>query len=125
MKPMETEDGQVYRGGNRMKRGHKIAASLLKWARNMQLGPTNSDKKADFSVGDSQDMGLRFDHEQNLGGGCNSDGANPPQHCQYIYFVSEVMRLLAARWRECGARKTTTRQSTPRRRGRPPKRVPS
>mmetsp|Transcript_39375 Transcript_39375/g.82328 ORF Transcript_39375/g.82328 Transcript_39375/m.82328 type:complete len:264 (-) Transcript_39375:167-958(-) len=127
MKPEQTGEGQVYRGGTRMKRGHKIASSLLKWARYMQLSSVNneSDKRANFPVDNCHGMGLRFDHEQTLYDEPKTTDSVSPQNCQYIYFVSEVMRLLAARWRECGAKKTIARQSTqrgtPKRRGRPPK----
>ena len=126
MKPVQTDEGQVYRGGIKMKRGHKIAACLLKWARNMQLGSVNneSDKRATFPFENPHDNGLRFDHEQKLCDEPKTAGAISPQHSQYIYFVSEVMRLMAARWRECGA-KATARQGTPKRRGRPPKRPSS
>ena len=95
MKKVLTDKGLVYHGGIKMKRGHKIAACLLKWARNMQL----SHERMYEPHGNC----LRFDHEQKL---CNEINSH------YIYFVSEVMRLMAARWREC---------SVSKRRGRPPK----
>lgn len=107
MKAVQTDEGQVYRGGIKMKRGHKITASLLTWARNMQLGSVDndSDERASFPFDNSLGKGLNFDHEQSL---CvetkAADTTYPPQHEQYIYVVSEVMRLMAARWRECGAK---------------------
>ena len=75
MKPQT--NGSGWRGGSKMKRGHKITSSLLRWARFMQIN----------SVYETSSF-------------------------QYIYFVSEVMRLMAARWRESGSR--ATRPSTPR-----------
>ena len=74
MKPQT--NGSGWRGGSKMKRGHKITSSLLRWARFMQSSSCNTN---DF---------------------------------RYIYFVSEVMRLMAARFREAGSR--ATRISTPR-----------
>jgi len=127
MNLVQTDEGQVYRGGIKMKRGHKIASSLLKWTRNMQLGPISnkSDERAAFPLDNSHGIGLHFDHEQKLRCGQKTADAIPPQHCQYIYFVSEVMRLLASRWRECGARKpvpkAVARQGAPKKRGRPRK----
>lgn len=66
-----------------MKRGHKITSSLLRWARSMQ---TNYDYEASSSYGNITSSEF-----------------------QYIYFVSEVMRLMAARFREAGSRATYTR----------------
>ena len=83
MKPQT--NGPGWRGGSKMKRGHKITSSLLRWARSMQI-----------------------DSAYNTSSSCG----NMPNEFQYIYFVSEVMRLMAARWRQSGSR--ATRPSTPR-----------
>jgi hypothetical protein len=117
---VQTDEGRVYRGGIKMKRGHKIAACLLRWARNMQLSFNNGFyKRASFPVNDSRDRGLTFDHEQKLN---ELPGTAvtilPHQERQYIYFVSEVMRLMAARWRECDLRPAVQQCSTSKRRGR-------
>jgi len=125
MKSVQTDEGQVYEGGIRMKRGHKIAACLLKWARNMQLDSDINKvaSRAIFPLGNSEFGGLSFDHEQKLRSEFNVTDAQSPQNSQYIFFVSEVMRLMAARWRECGAK--ATKQCVYKKRGRPPKRLPS
>jgi len=68
-----------------MKRGHKITSSLLRWAHSMQIN---------------------YDYET------SSSSGNMSNDFQCIYFVSEVMRLMAARFREAGSR--ATRPSTPR-----------
>lgn len=81
MKPQS--NGSGWRGGSKMKRGHKITSSLLRWARSMQ---TNYDYEASSSYGNITSSEF-----------------------QYIYFVSEVMRLMAARFREAGSRATYTR----------------
>ncbi|KAL7536225.1 hypothetical protein ACHAXR_009552 [Thalassiosira sp. AJA248-18] len=127
MKLEQTDEGQVYRGGIKMKRGHKIASCLLRWARNMQLGSVKneSDNRADFPFNNSHCNGLHFDHEQKLLEESKAARAISPQHNQYIYFVSEVMRLMAARWREHGARASSVREGSPKRRGRPLKSVSS
>ena len=80
MKPQT--HGSGWRGGSKMKRGHKITSSLLRWARSK-----NFDYKTSSSCSNTNDF-------------------------QYIYFVSEVMRLMAARFREAGSR--ATRINTPR-----------
>jgi hypothetical protein len=102
---LETDEGRVYRGGIKMKRGHKITACLLRWARNMQLSVKNEfDKRDRFPINDSHDGGLTFDHEQKLNELKETAVGMVPHHQRYIYFVTEVMRLMAARWRECGVR---------------------
>lgn len=83
MKPQS--NGSGWRGGSKMKRGHKITSSLLRWARSIQIN---------------------YVYET------SSSSGNMSNDFQYIYFVSEVMRLMAARWRESGSR--ATRMSTPR-----------
>ncbi|KAL9184182.1 hypothetical protein ACHAXT_002268 [Thalassiosira profunda] len=62
MKPVDTE-GRVLKGGSKIKRGHKIGSSLLKWARNMQLGSSRRDT---FAFANSDGNGMVFDHEQTL-----------------------------------------------------------
>merc|ERR1711957_786289 len=125
MKKMQSDAGLTYQGGIKMKRGHKITACLLKWAFNMQPGSINNESanRVYYPFGDSHDNGLRFDHEQKLCDEVKTVGAMSAQHSHYIYFVSEVMRLMAARWRECGAKSSVrqlARQGTSKRRGRPP-----
>ncbi|KAL7466945.1 hypothetical protein ACHAXS_012733 [Conticribra weissflogii] len=97
-----------YVGGSKMKRGHKLAACLLKWASFMQISPgleSSSKQSGQFSYDVTRhEYGLEFDHERELiessidvsnHGKCHTTG-----ELDYIYFVAEVMRLLAARWRE-------------------------
>ncbi|KAL7546967.1 hypothetical protein ACHAWF_010290 [Thalassiosira exigua] len=126
MKAEPSEDGRSWQGGVKIKRGHKIASCLLKWARIMQIGATDHrlDKCRAFPCDNSRGGGLRFDHEHKLYDEVETANGATPQHCRHIYFVSEVMRLLAARWRECGAR-SGARQALPRRRGRPTSRLQS
>jgi len=128
MKPVQTDEGQIYRGGSKMKRGHKIASCLLRWAQIMQLESVipESDDRASFKFDNSQGNSLNFDHERQLFDDRKAaDDAPSSQHNQYTYFVSEVMRLMAARWREHGAKaagRGASRQgATPRKRGRPKK----
>ena len=114
---VRTDEGRVYRGGIKMKRGHKIASCLLRWARNMQLSFNNGfSKRARFPVNDSDDNGLTFDHEQKLTEFPGTAATIVPH--QYIYFVSEVMRLMAARWRECDLKPAVGKVSTSKKRGR-------
>lgn len=126
MKLGQTDEGEErYRGGMKMKRGHKIATCLLRWARHMQLDSVENDsfKRTSFPLDQSECDGLHFDHEARLREEWKAANLAAPQHNQYIYFVAEVMRLLASRWRECGTR-LGSRQS-PRRVGRPPNRLSS
>ncbi len=101
---VQTDEGRVYKGGAKMKRGHKIAACLLRWARNMQLSFHNEfDKRDRYPVINSRDCAMSFDHEQKLIDLPGTSAARVSnQEIHYIYFVSEVMRLMVARWRECG-----------------------
>ena len=98
-KSVQTGEGVVYRGGSKMKRGHKIAASLLKSARRMQLSVDNDSEARAFFPFDDSDYGLNFDHEQKLSNDRKlAASTSHPQHqSKYIYFVAEVMRLMAAR----------------------------
>jgi proteasome lid subunit RPN8/RPN11 len=98
----EVENKKVYKGGSRMKRGQKIAACLLKWARRMQLRP---DFEAVVSYNSYNEGDLMFD-------GKTSTQHGIPIKNGYIFVVAEVMRLLASRWRE-----TTWISSRQRRRG--------
>ncbi|KAL7504576.1 hypothetical protein ACHAXN_002181 [Cyclotella atomus] len=88
-----------YEGGaKKMKRGHKVAACLLKWASAMQLSPNFDFKKRT----------LNFDHEQVL-------QSRPVNSTSHYYFVAEVMRLIAAKWREnSGKSASFTPSTTPR-----------
>jgi hypothetical protein len=99
---VQTDEGRVYKGGVKMKRGHKIAACLLRWARNMQLSFNDEFYKRDrYPVNNSRDCAVPFDHEQKLYDLQVTSAAKVSyQERQYIYFVSEVMRLMVARWRE-------------------------
>jgi hypothetical protein len=86
MQRVEADSSLKYEGGaKKMKRGHKLAACLLKWASDMQLNP-----RFDFH---EEDAPLNFDHEQVL----QQQSVNSTAH---LYFVAEVMRLIAAKWRE-------------------------
>jgi hypothetical protein len=102
---VQTDEGPVYKGGVKMKRGHKIAACLLRWARNMQLSFNDEfDKRDRYPVNNTRDCAMSFDHEQQLNDLPGTSAAKVSyQERHYIYFVSEVMRLMVARWRECGA----------------------
>ena len=73
--------------GGKMRRGHKICICLLKWARSMQLLPYQWSE-----TGSSIDAKTTWDHEPPI-----------PTRKPHIFFVAEVMRLLAARWREADA----------------------
>lgn len=100
-KSVQTGEGVVYRGGSKIKRGHKIAASLLKSARRMQLDSVdnNSEARAIFPFDDC-DYGLNFDHEQSLSNNRKklvASTSHPQHRTKYKYFVAEVMRLMAAR----------------------------
>lgn len=100
---LQTDKERAYRGGVKMKQGHKIAACLLRWSRNMQISSVHNkiDKLARFSVNDSRGSGFPFDHEQRQNElSITLVKKSPLQEREYIYFVAEVMRLLAARWRE-------------------------
>mmetsp|Transcript_38185 Transcript_38185/g.114176 ORF Transcript_38185/g.114176 Transcript_38185/m.114176 type:complete len:498 (+) Transcript_38185:3362-4855(+) len=108
--------------GGKMKRGHKIASCLLRWARHMQLHSDSSDALDDdersgptlYSSISSSDWDVRssldWDHESgkphHKPGECHQ---RPPV---YVDFVAEVMRMLTARWREGST-------ALKRRRGRP------
>ena len=121
---LQTDEGRAYRGGIKMKRGHKIASCLLRWTRNMQLSDYNEiDKLARFSVKDSRGSGFPFDHEQRQNEfSIALVKKSPLQDREYIYFVAEVMRLLAARWRECGTSQShRVDKGGPKTRGRPSK----
>lgn len=122
--------------GGKMKRGHKLCACLLRWARRMQIcqQPSN-DADGDFdglqkhlsvqspplfSDGDLSGL-LRWDHER--------EETNPvadikPGRIQYdkkfsyrpdahIDFVAELMRLMASRWRECSIDKDKNKRKQP------------
>ena len=73
--------------GGKMRRGHKICICLLKWARRMQLLPYQWSE-----AGSSIDTKPTWDHEPSI-----------PMRKPHIFFVAEVMRLLAARWRDADA----------------------
>lgn len=70
----------------KMKRGHKITACLLRWAANMQLNNIHRQKYRCF---DGTKKAV-LDHD-------NDEIYMPASDVQ---FVSEIMRLLAARWRD-------------------------
>ena len=86
----EVDGKKVYRGGSKMKRGTKIAACLLKWARRMQLRP---DFEAVMNHKLCNEGDLKFEKDTNI-------QQDTPITNGYIFVVAEVMRLLAARWRE-------------------------
>ena len=73
--------------GGKMRRGHKICICLLKWARRMQLLSYQWSE-----AGSAIDNKPTWDHEPSI-----------PARKPHIFFVAEVMRLLAARWREADA----------------------
>lgn len=95
MQRVEVDGAVKYEGGaKKMKRGHKMAACLLKWAAAMQL----SLNYESLDRGNEAEALLCFDHETKL----NQHEQQPASisrnaHC---YFVAEVMRLVAAKWRE-------------------------
>ena len=70
----------------KMKRGHKITACLLRWAANMQLNNIHRQRYRCFD-GTKK---VVLDHD-------NDEIYMPASDVQ---FVSEIMRLLAARWRD-------------------------
>ncbi|KAL7454750.1 hypothetical protein ACHAWC_006356 [Mediolabrus comicus] len=92
---------RVYKGGAKMKRGQKIASCLLKWARRMQLQPHFESVSIHSSRNEG---GLVFDMEPNM------QKATTIQN-GYIFVVAEVMRLLAARWKETGGTRQRLRRS--------------
>ena len=96
-----------YQGGNKMKRGHKMTACLLRWAYCMELSPgfdTSCDERAPFSYDLSKhENGVSFDHEKawlEERAKAKKEIMQGNNEHVYIYFVAEIMRLLAARWRE-------------------------
>ena len=92
-------------GGGKMRRGHKICACLLKWARRMQLLPY---EWSEFGYPASSEV-IKWDHEAS-----QAFKFRQP----HLFFVTEVMRLLAARWRE--AEENGLCNNRRRRRLRPP-----
>ena len=105
-------NGGLSSGSNnngKMKRGHKIASCLLRWAKHMQLQcdtvdgivsePTAEKKGFENMNGYSCRQKILWDHESF---GTNGNGKETGE-CQlpvHINFVAEIMRLLAARFRE-------------------------
>jgi hypothetical protein len=71
----------------KMRRGHKICACLLRWSRSLQLLPYQWSE-----VGHCSDNKPAWDHE-----------ATTQLRKPHIFFVAEIMRLMAARWREADA----------------------
>ena len=69
-----------------MKRGYKITACLLRWTANMQL---NNIHRHRYRCSDGTKKAV-LDHD-------NDEIYMPASDVQ---FVSEIMRLLAARWRD-------------------------
>jgi proteasome lid subunit RPN8/RPN11 len=91
---------RVYKGGAKMKRGQKIASCLLRWARRMQLQPNFES----VSIHNSRNEGgLVFDMEPKI-----MQKVTEIQN-GYVFIVAEVMRLLAARWKETGTRQRVRR----------------
>ena len=99
----EVDGRKVYKGGDKMKRGQKIAACLLKWARRMQLRP---DFESVISHNAWSEGDLNFDKETTI-------QKNATIKNGHIFVVAEVMRLLAARWKETG--EISSRQRSPKR----------
>ena len=89
-------------GSWKMKRGQKITCCLLRWARHMQINNRNRWK-------DRGGLEQMLDH-------CN----HQPRLPNDIEFVSETMRLLAARWREAIDAKSIDSNLTTRRSVRSP-----
>ena len=84
-----------------MKRGHKMTACLLKWASAMQLSP-----HFERTTEDSRNT-LDFDHENKLHWQAQD---RRPLGNSYCYFVAEVMRLIAAKWRENSGKESSCTQ---------------
>lgn len=113
MERVKTNGGKVYQGGIKMRRGHKMAACLLKWARHMQLNSVRCEI-AGFDVDSCRrDISLTFDHEREMCGELHMGETKEPRLNAHVYFVAEVMRLLAARWREA---KSMPSAASPKRR---------
>ena len=102
MQRVEVNGGAAYEGGARkMKRGHKMTACLLKWASAMQLSP-----HFERTTEDSRNT-LDFDHENKLHWQAQD---RRPLGNSYCYFVAEVMRLIAAKWRENSGKESSCTQ---------------
>jgi hypothetical protein len=87
----------------KMNKGHKITACLLKWAKHMQF----NDRKRWGSIFDDDPL---IDDQE----------SHPLQLPSDIEFVSEVMRLLVARWLEASTDKKGTvglKKRGPKRKG--------
>ena len=69
----------------KLRRGHKICLCLLRWSRRLQLFPYQWSE-----VGHWSDNKSAWDHE------VTTQQLRQP----HIFFVTEIMRLMAARWRE-------------------------
>jgi len=76
--------GNFTSAGGQMRRGHKICACLLKWARRMQLLSYQWSE-----IGCAIECESAWDHEATIS-----------LRKSHIFFVAEIMRLMAARWRE-------------------------
>jgi hypothetical protein len=106
MQRIEVNGLITYHGGTKkMKRGHKLSACLLKWAAAMQLCP-KSEHTAHVSYGCDESFGI--DHEKAL-----QQRTPHTSHMfnTHYYFVAEIMRLVAAKWRENSGKASSS--STP------------
>jgi hypothetical protein len=102
MQRVEANGDVTYQGGTKMRRGHKMAACLLKWASCMQLSPNFGPSAID----PDDDNTLSFDHEKELQLQRTQAKSDSSRNVHY-YFVAEVMRLIAATWRESEDRSST------------------
>ena len=97
LRRVELNGAVTYDGGaKKMRRGHKMAACLLKWASAMQLSP-NYEPKAYEHNGDTLAI---FNHETKVR---KQQQVSRSENMHY-YFVAEVIRLIAAKWRECSGK---------------------
>lgn len=103
MQRVEANGGVTYQGGHRMRRGHKMTACLLKWASGMQLSPNfgSIDENSEL------DKSITFDHEVELQQQTTQSTKGPSKTAHY-YFVAEIMRLVAAKWRESKSRPSSS-----------------
>ncbi|KAL7519948.1 hypothetical protein ACHAWX_004702 [Stephanocyclus meneghinianus] len=102
MQRVETNGDVTYQGGTKMRRGHKVAACLLKWASYMQLSRNFCPRAIDPDDNNT----FSFDHEKEMQLRKTQAKSGSSQNAHY-YFVAEVMRLIAATWRESEDRSST------------------
>lgn len=106
MKRVELNGAVTYDGGaKKMRRGHKMTACLLKWASAMQLSPNYKPKANYMNI----DTVVVFNHETKVQKKQHVKQINMPENMHY-YFVAEVVRLIAAKWRECSGKSYSSTQ---------------